>query len=70
MVFSKDYQDCMNGRNKSFVSIIPPQGNLATERVGLVIKYHLVKNGGKREKEILPLSTGREGKMKDRMRNT
>ena len=39
--------------NVSFVSIVPPQGNLATERVGLVIKCHLVaKKVEKRKEEI------------------
>ena len=37
-------------KNESFVSIVPPQGNLAIERVGLVIKCHLVKEK-KRKKE-------------------
>jgi len=40
-------------KNESFVSIVPSQGNLAIERVGLVIKCHLVKEK-KRKKKTLP----------------
>jgi hypothetical protein len=40
--------------NESFVSS-PPQGNLAMERVRLVIKCHLVKE---KRKEKSPLSPG------------
>ena len=66
-VSPEDYQNCMNGRNKGFVSIVPPQGNLATELVGLVIKYHLVEKGGKIKFTFVD---GSGGKMKDRMMNT
>ena len=38
-------------KNESFVSIVPLRGNLAIERVGLVIKCHLVKE---KEKKTLP----------------
>lgn len=35
-------------KNESFVSIVPLRGNLAIERVGLVIKCHLVKEKEKK----------------------
>lgn len=44
-------------KNESFVSIVPPQGNLAIERVGLVIKCHLVKEK-KEKKKPLPAGEG------------
>ena len=51
-------------KNKGFVSIIPPRGNLATEPVRLVIEYHLVKNMGKR-KQKFTFARGLGGKLKD-----
>jgi len=42
-------------KNKSLVSIVPPQGNLAMERVRLVIKCHLVREKKKKEKNHLYL---------------
>ena len=50
--FFEDYQECMNGKNESLVSKIPPRGNLAMERVRLVIGCHLVKERGKRKENF------------------